>query len=81
MGFSYRIISSFFSPNTLCGMQSLVLSGSRSTSILRAHKPVNGASPSLPWDALMSLLVCSLALAICRKKQKKNCFIRLTPGE
>lgn len=70
MDFSYRIISSFFSPDNLCGVQSLVLSGTE-PSILRTHKPVNGASPSFPWDALMSLLVCSLALAICRKNRRK----------
>lgn len=79
MDFSYRIISSFFPPNNLCGVQSLVLSGTE-PSILRTHKPVNGASP-FPWDAPMSPLMCSLALAICRKKQKKNCLIRLTPGD
>lgn len=77
MDFSYRIISSFFPPNNLCGVQSLVLSGTE-PSILRTHKPVNGASP-FPWDAPMSPLVCSLALAICRKKTEEKLPYKVNP--
>lgn len=72
--FSCRVISSFFiflSPNNPWGVQNAVLSGTRSTSISRVYQPLNGASPSLPWDVLVFPLVCSLALDICRKNRSK----------
>lgn len=69
LAMSYGIISFFFiiffPPNNLCGVQSSVLSGTGGTSILRAYKPLNRVSLSLPWDASGSLFMCGLAFAVC----------------